>query len=71
MDLILGLYTGVLFFLDVVCQDRLFSIKVQMCLVILPIKNSSQYLRSLFCLFLDHNKSGLCGSNSDANTAYA
>lgn len=42
-----------------------------MYLVILYIKNSSRYLRGLFYLFLDHNKSGLSGSNSNANKAYA
>lgn len=70
MDLILGC-TLVSFFFYVACQDRLFLIKVQMYLVILYIKNSSQYLRGLFYLFLDHNKPGLSGSNSNANKAYA
>lgn len=58
-------------FFCVACQDSLFSIKVQVYLVILYIKNSPQYLRGLFYLFLDHNKPGLSGSNSNANKAYA
>lgn len=33
------------------------------------IKNSPQYLKG-FYLFLDHNKSGLSGSDSNANEAY-
>ena len=67
-----GLYISILFFFfHVACQDRLFAIKAQKYVVILYVRSSSQYLRGLFYLFLDHNKSGLSGSNSNANKAYA
>lgn len=50
--------------------DNVLS-KFKCIFLILYIKNSSQYLRGLFYLFLDHNKSGLGGSNPNANPAHA
>lgn len=66
-------YTSILFLLwFLLCAkiDNILS-KFKCIFVISYIKNSSQYLRGLFCLFLDHNKSGLRGSNPDANPAHA